>query len=375
MGISKTLRFAKESVFWPSLITSIENLISSCDQCNKYQRSNKKEPIIQHEIPLRSFEKVGCDILEFNGKNYLVVVDYFSKWISCKYLISKNSNGVITKFIEIFTEHGFPKTLIADNMPFNSFECRTFANEWDINIITSSPHYPQSNGLAEKAVGIVKNMMKKCDNFNKVLIAIYNYNNIPLFDIDLSPSQLLNNRRMRTKIIMKDSLLKPSINHNLDERFQKKQLRTKCFYNSNAFERSDFNINQKVWVQLPNKTWSKGLIVKKCSQPRSYEICMDNNRVIRRNSKFIRIDRSAVSNLIDQKKCHKPDEYKINLDNFFADNSLCDPPLNSNATTITNTASSTSRHTTSTSTQNDLNQQPLRRSSRIPKLVQRFGNS
>lgn len=68
MGINKTLSFAKESVFWPYLNESIENLISSCEECNKYQKSNKKEPIIQHEIPHRSFEKVGTDILEFNGK-------------------------------------------------------------------------------------------------------------------------------------------------------------------------------------------------------------------------------------------------------------------------------------------------------------------
>ena len=155
MGINKTLRFAKESVFWPSLNLSIENLISNCEECNKFQRSNKKEPIIQHDIPLRSFEKVGCDILEFNGKSYLVVMDYFSKWISCKHLSSKNSSNVISKFIEIFTEHGFPKKIIADNMPFNSLECRNFAKEWGTPCSSNNSLqdtvlafvYPYPNGL------------------------------------------------------------------------------------------------------------------------------------------------------------------------------------------------------------------------------------
>ena len=123
--------------------------------------------------------------------------------------------------------------------------------------------------------------MRKCESFNKVLIAIYNYNNIPLVDIDLSPSQLLNNRRMRTKIIMKDSLLKPKLNHNLCEKFKKKQNKTKIYYNRNAYVRDEFDVNQKVWVQLLNKTWSKGSIIKKCSEPISYEIRMDSNRVIR----------------------------------------------------------------------------------------------
>jgi hypothetical protein len=142
--------------------------------------SNKKEPIIQHDIPPRTFEKVGCDILEFNGKSYLVLMDYFSKWICCKYLTSKNSSAIISKWIEIFAEHGVHREIIADNMPFNSNECRKFANEWDIQITTSSPHYPHSNGLAEKAVGMVKNMMKKVRNNDSLNVALMNYNNTPI---------------------------------------------------------------------------------------------------------------------------------------------------------------------------------------------------
>ena len=36
MGMTKTLKFAKESVYWPSMAQAIENLVSSCHECNAY---------------------------------------------------------------------------------------------------------------------------------------------------------------------------------------------------------------------------------------------------------------------------------------------------------------------------------------------------
>ena len=48
-------------------------------------------------------------------------------------------------------------------------------NEYNVNHITSSPHYSQSNGLAEKFVQIVKNFFHKAreegaDLFNALMI-------------------------------------------------------------------------------------------------------------------------------------------------------------------------------------------------------------
>jgi transposase len=50
--------------------------------------------------------------------------------------------------------------IIADNMPFGSREFLTFANDWGFEVNTARPHYPQSNGLAEKGVDICKKYYK-----------------------------------------------------------------------------------------------------------------------------------------------------------------------------------------------------------------------
>ena len=66
---------------------------------------------------------------------------------------------VINHFKLIFSEYGWPDTLVCDNGPCYASEVFTkIIQEYNVNHITSLPHYPQSNGLAEKFVQIVKNL-------------------------------------------------------------------------------------------------------------------------------------------------------------------------------------------------------------------------
>ena len=62
----------------------------------------------------------------------------------------------------------------------------------------SSPYYHESNGKAECYVGIVKRMLKKCDNIYDALIA---YRSTPLCNSRHSPYELLFNRRMKDNVI------------------------------------------------------------------------------------------------------------------------------------------------------------------------------
>ena len=64
---------------------------------------------------------------------------------------------VATQCKLIFSECGWPETLISDNGPCYTAEAFTsIMNAYHVNHITCSPHYPQSNELAEKYVQIVK---------------------------------------------------------------------------------------------------------------------------------------------------------------------------------------------------------------------------
>ena len=51
----------------------------------------------------------------------------------------------------LFSEYGWPETLISENGPCYTAEVFTnLMREYNVNHITSSPHYPQLNGLAER---------------------------------------------------------------------------------------------------------------------------------------------------------------------------------------------------------------------------------
>lgn len=218
LGITRTKSRARQLIYWPGIDQEIENMIGKCSLCQKYQKKNVKESLLPHDIPNIPFQKVGCDIFEWGGKSFLIIIDYYSKWIEFKVLKNKSASEVIDKWVEIFSSFGVPKTLIADNNPFNSFECREFARKWDFEILTSSPLHAKSNGMAERSVQIIKNILRKSKNKIEIHVGLMEYRNTPLKDINLTPSQLLQGRICKTLIPMKLSLAVKNFNENIKEK-------------------------------------------------------------------------------------------------------------------------------------------------------------
>ena len=97
------------------------------------------------------------------GQHYLLLVDYYSNFFELARLGSNTrAMCVIDAIRSQFARHGSPEVLVSDNgLQFACREFRTFTQLWDIEHVTSSPRYPQSNGQAERAIGTVKNLMKK----------------------------------------------------------------------------------------------------------------------------------------------------------------------------------------------------------------------
>lgn len=155
-GVTKTKYRAKQALYWAGMDDDIERMIASCHVCQMNAPKCQKESLIPHSIPLNPFEKIACVIFTFKCKNFLVIVDYYSKWIELKQLKGKKASDVNLELVEVFSRNGIPEIITADNMPFNSFECKKFAESLDFKFETSSPDYPKSNGLAERAVQYAK---------------------------------------------------------------------------------------------------------------------------------------------------------------------------------------------------------------------------
>ena len=106
--------------------------------------------------------KVATDIFYFESDSYLLIVDYTSRFpVVCK-LTSTIVHQITSQMKLIFSEYSWSETIVSDNGPCYSAETFTkLMTEYSVNHITSSPHCPQLNGLAEKYVQIVKNLFYK----------------------------------------------------------------------------------------------------------------------------------------------------------------------------------------------------------------------
>ena len=105
---------------------------------------------------------LGTDLFYWNKMNYLVVGDYFSKYLLVRKIPNTSTHLVIKELGMTFTEFGCPFVLKSDNGPcYTSREFHDVLEFYRIHHITGSPHYPQSNGFAEALVGISKKLMEK----------------------------------------------------------------------------------------------------------------------------------------------------------------------------------------------------------------------
>ena len=80
MGLESTLRFSRETVFWPGLNSELKEMIQRCEVCCSMQTKQQKEPLQPHPVPERPWEVVGADLFELNGQTFLVTVDYLSEY-------------------------------------------------------------------------------------------------------------------------------------------------------------------------------------------------------------------------------------------------------------------------------------------------------
>ena len=126
------------------------------------------------------------------GTDYLITVDYFSRYPEVTQLRTTTSSTVINSLKSIFARHGIPETVRSDNGPqFASSEFDDFARNYQFRHTTSSPHFPSSNGQAERAVKQVKHLLKRADD---PFLALLSYRSTPMPWCGKSPAELLMGR-------------------------------------------------------------------------------------------------------------------------------------------------------------------------------------
>ena len=278
-GITKCRARARQCVWWPGINTQIQDLIRNCPQCCHLRRQ-PPEPLIPSEFPTLPWKKVATDLFHYNCGTYLLIVDYFSRFIEITKLRTQSSSEVIQHTKEIFSRHGVPQEVTSDNGPqYSSFEYSQFAAKYGFTHTTSSPQFPQSNGEAERAVQTIKQFLKKSKDPHMALMI---YHSTPLQN-GYSPSELLMNRKIRTPLPIIESQLLPSVPDYsiVRERETKQQNDNKANFNTRHRARNlePLDPGQPVWITGRRDS---GVVIQPAETPRSYLVSTPTGTV-RRN--------------------------------------------------------------------------------------------
>lgn len=211
---------------------------------------------------------------------YLVVSDYFSRFLDVIQVGSDMSSKRTVNILKhLFCYLGVPEVLRCDNAPnFISQEMKNFSEEFNFKIITSSPHFPQSNGFAEAMVKIAKKIIEKGD----LDLGLLAYRSTPL-ESGYSPAELLFGRKLRTKVpTPKEQLIPkwPDFKCYKENQQRVKEKQRKNFNEKHrAKELQELDVGTEVWV-VNLKQY--GTVVQRLEEPRSYMVNV-NGTLYRRN--------------------------------------------------------------------------------------------
>ena len=321
-GITKCRMRAQQSVWWPGINRDIEDLIKCCKECAK-QQTNRPEPLVPTPTPDYPWQKVASDLFEYEKRNYLLMVDYYSRFIEVIELTKITSSEIIAEMKRIFSRNGIPECLISDNgRQYVSEEFKVFTNNWGISHVTSSPGHPSANGLAERTVRTVKELWKPSNDFYSAILA---YHSTPLA-CGYSPAELFFSRIIRSHVPSIQKRLSPE-QPNFRARDEKNKVTMMLNFDKKASSSplSILPAGQEVWVK---DRAQEGTVVEQLT-PRSYSVRTPTG-TYRRNRRILNELPTNIDKNADQTK-------NTNMDNTVSSRS--DKMIN---TTMDNTVSTRS---------------------------------
>jgi hypothetical protein len=154
----------RQGFYWPKTASDATDLDQKCENCQKCARDQKQPSSLTQLIqPTWPLQRWGLDLLgplppaQGNLRYVVVAVEYFSKWIEAKPLATITS-VTFQKFFwqNIVCRFGVQKAITVDNgTQFDAEAFKEFCDQIDTKIHFASVRHLESNGLVERANGII----------------------------------------------------------------------------------------------------------------------------------------------------------------------------------------------------------------------------
>ena len=289
LGIVKTLDRAKSAVWWPKMTDDIRARVGQCQHCQSLAPAQRKEPLMTTPLPEGPWMKLASDIFTLDNRHYLVVVDYYSRWLEVMPLSSQTSQSVIDRLKTVFSKFGLPTSMVTDNGPcYSSQLFKDFMRNHEISHVTTSPYFPSANGAAERAVQTGKKILRQKDPW----LGLLAYRSTPVQATGYSPSQLLMGRRLRTTLPCLSETLTPEWPS--PETVKKKDREAKAEYAYQYNRRHGARLlsplpdGSRVAVSTEKGWTTSATVTGRAGTPRSMIVTTDSGADTRRNRRHLK---------------------------------------------------------------------------------------
>jgi len=289
-GLVKTRQSARQLYYWPGMSAAIADKVEGCETCVAALPSKPLAQALPPTTASRAMQAVGMDLFQAEGKDYLIMVDRYSGFPFVAKLSSTSAAAVVRAASSWFDLFGLPAVVRADGGPqFRGQDFRNFCEAKGIDLETSSPYNPRSNGLAEAAVKNCKKLLGKClkggEDFGAALLE---FRNCPRAD-GFSPSQLMFGRRSRTALPALAAAFRP-INRTYAE-VARGEGHKKGLEKIGNRPLDTFVEGEEVWVQnrITGAWDDEAWVLSRADSGASYTLFFPSSeKISRRNERFLR---------------------------------------------------------------------------------------
>jgi hypothetical protein len=293
------------------MMQDIEQYSEQCGMCALHRPRQNTEPLQPRQMPTVPAETVAADFFQLGKKRYLVLYDMFSQFPYLQPVRSESTSELAHACRTFFQFAGCPRFFWCDKGgAFDSGEFRCFAESLGMRICHSSAEYPQSNGVAESAVKILKRLAAVSSNENDLFRAILYLQNCAKRRNTASPAQIFLGRNVRTPLHPVATKNTVSWEHHYRDRINEQE-RMKRYYDRTASRANDgFQQVESVLVHNVRGKSIPAAVVGQTSQ-QTYLVEFQNGARSVRNRKFLtHLPRSATTDTRNQ------DKEAINTGNF-----------------------------------------------------------
>ncbi|MCP4257395.1 MAG: transposase family protein [Planctomycetes bacterium] len=265
---------ARSYVWWPSLNNDLENLVRSCDTCNRHGRSVPAVGEHPWSKPNGPWQRVHMDFAgPFQGLMWLVVQCAYSKWPEVAKMTTTTAPRLIKELRQMFARTGLPCVCVSDNGPqFKAALLAEFMKGNRIRHVLTPTYHPKSNGQAERLVGSFKHSMKKMledggDVDKNMANFLLRYRNTPHSVTKIEPAVLMYGRTLRSSL----HFVRPSDKEKADRLQADKEQHV-----IDELPRvQQYHPGQLVWIQVNDDKsagWTKATVVSRCGESNVYDI-------------------------------------------------------------------------------------------------------